>query len=136
MEHAAEAAGEATAAGSEEAQAPVEVPALGGSLEEPEATLRERFTGYDSFTEAMLEHGRTLERPLSWNRWRHVAGQVAPAYPGEPRDANSWSAVRTSTYTTLFGSEARWSGRTGGLTSGQAGVSLAAGSGSKLRRVR
>ena len=105
MEHAAEALGEATAAEAEEAQAPGEVPALGGLPEEPAATLLERFTGYDSFTEAMLEHGRTLERPLSWNRWRHVAGQVAPAYPGEPRDANSWSAVRTSTYTTLFGSE-------------------------------
>ena len=105
MEHAAEASGEATAAEAEEAQASGEVPALGGSPEEPAAILLERFTGYDSFTEAMLEHGKTLEKPLTWNQWRHVAGQVAPAYPGEPRDANSWSAVRTSTYTTLFGSE-------------------------------
>ncbi len=71
---------------------------LGFEAAESAASLAECSCGYNRFVEAMLEHGKTLHAPLSWNAWRTAAAQVMLEYPGVSRRPKVWTQVHGDTY--------------------------------------
>ena len=60
--------------------------------------------GLESYLDAMLEHVRRCDEPLTWNQWQQAAVAVAALYQDAPRrgDSKAYSALRKAVNSAVF----------------------------------
>ena len=70
----------------------------GTTLQEP---CLELYSGFSSFTEAMIAHTRALAAPIGWHQWMQEASGVSRLYEGNPTISprgrgtmGQWSVLR------------------------------------------